>query len=350
MANQRLQFLDVGKGLLILLVVLGHSSFPFNQFIYWFHMPAFFLIGGIVHKQPEGEIKWSFIRRKFDSLIIPYLSFGLSISIIIACYSLPIYGFGAVKSWVLQFGRLLYSGGGVFGAFGAFWFIPCLFLTILVFGFVRSLTKNNTALSLVLLLFYLAGFVLGKFPAFVYPWSINVVPMAVFFYGLGYQVKSLIFKLPTMPSKKKFFFLPLLLICIVLIICSYGGYIEYNVDVKNAVYGNIVLAMIIPLIFTTALIFLSMIVEKTLVGNILKFIGLNSMVIMYLHLPINAAFVALTNTTPHYVVFVALGTLISMVIGYAFAKNQFTQRFFLGKPNKTVQSAIPLENISRTGL
>lgn len=46
-SDSRSMNVDVFKGLLIISVVIGHA-FAFNdvRYIYWFHMPAFFMVSG----------------------------------------------------------------------------------------------------------------------------------------------------------------------------------------------------------------------------------------------------------------------------------------------------------------
>ncbi|HEM4571297.1 TPA: acyltransferase family protein [Streptococcus suis] len=46
--NTRIQWIDNLKGIGILLVVLGHTSFPFKNYIFWIHMPLFFVLTGII--------------------------------------------------------------------------------------------------------------------------------------------------------------------------------------------------------------------------------------------------------------------------------------------------------------
>lgn len=48
--KERLDFIDIAKGILIVLVVVGHvwQSGPVFDTIYAFHMPGFFIIGGML--------------------------------------------------------------------------------------------------------------------------------------------------------------------------------------------------------------------------------------------------------------------------------------------------------------
>lgn len=45
--NHRIQWVDVYKGIVIILVVIGHATGLFNSFIYQFHVAAFFLFRDI---------------------------------------------------------------------------------------------------------------------------------------------------------------------------------------------------------------------------------------------------------------------------------------------------------------
>ena len=76
--NGRLVFLDISKGILIYLVVLGHlpSDDPlYHRYIFWFHMPVFLMISGIFLKS-----KFVFkteICKEIKRLLIPYFFFSL---------------------------------------------------------------------------------------------------------------------------------------------------------------------------------------------------------------------------------------------------------------------------------
>lgn len=84
--KKRIELYDVAKGILIILVVLGHiitleyplSSF-LKRFIYSFHVPAFFIISGMLIN-PSIVNKYSFIqyvKRQFKKIMIPYFLFEI---------------------------------------------------------------------------------------------------------------------------------------------------------------------------------------------------------------------------------------------------------------------------------
>ncbi|KAA2316633.1 acyltransferase family protein [Bacteroides caccae] len=83
MMNHRLHYIDNLKGVLILLVVLGHCiqctdlDFDHNavfRYIYSFHMPLFMCVSGFVSYKPD--IKWQTVQKRFRQLIIPFLAWA----------------------------------------------------------------------------------------------------------------------------------------------------------------------------------------------------------------------------------------------------------------------------------
>ena len=104
MTKQRLLYIDIAKGIGILLVALAHNDLAgyaplLYHWIYSFHMPLFFFLSGLFFKPEIGFI--DLLRRRFDSLLKPYF-FGIFL----------IY-FGAIffdkMGLPIAFGRLLKS-------------------------------------------------------------------------------------------------------------------------------------------------------------------------------------------------------------------------------------------------
>ena len=52
----RIEWIDIFKGLAIILVVVGHATGLFSTYIYQFHVAAFFFISGWVAKLDEGSL------------------------------------------------------------------------------------------------------------------------------------------------------------------------------------------------------------------------------------------------------------------------------------------------------
>ena len=82
MTDKRISYIDMAKGIGIILVVLGHSIFPsenLTTWIYSFHMPLFFILSGMLlsHTHATEQALTSFIRKKAQAIFIPYFVFSV---------------------------------------------------------------------------------------------------------------------------------------------------------------------------------------------------------------------------------------------------------------------------------
>jgi fucose 4-O-acetylase-like acetyltransferase len=76
--NKRIDFVDLTKGICIILVVMAHIDGAFAKFdessmISCFRMPLYFFISGIFFKSYEGFA--GFLIRKINKLLIPFTFF-----------------------------------------------------------------------------------------------------------------------------------------------------------------------------------------------------------------------------------------------------------------------------------
>lgn len=93
--TNRINAIDVAKGIGILCIVLGHivpNSYV-ARWLYAFHVPLFFLLSGFTYSLKED--KKAFYLNKAKRLLLPYLIFAV-ISIAIYIY---IYIYGDYSEW-----------------------------------------------------------------------------------------------------------------------------------------------------------------------------------------------------------------------------------------------------------
>lgn len=77
---KRIEWIDIAKGLGIILVVLGHcksESSCIHQFIYMFHMPLFFILSGFCSHRNADSSWGKYVWHKAQRLLIPFLVFLL---------------------------------------------------------------------------------------------------------------------------------------------------------------------------------------------------------------------------------------------------------------------------------
>ena len=222
MSAERKSWIDSWKGLLIFLVVLGHvvgmmSHFTTGRmqdaflyayrFIYFFHMPAFFMLVGVIAGaggETDGGLSFAFIARKFKRLMIPYFFWGV-VSVLIflvmtALTSGVFVGNGYYRyfkfdfPWWQPFLSLLHAGfwpnGEGFRCNSVLWFLPCMFLVLLSRKAIQSFNStiqqsNNPTISVLLILFCLIlGGVLRLYAGLL-PWCLDRVPRFLAFVLLG---------------------------------------------------------------------------------------------------------------------------------------------------------------------
>ena len=82
MPRKRLTYLDMAKGIGIFLVILGHIEYIREDTLKWissFHMPLFFVIGGILayEKRKEGRPFFSALAARARGTLVPYAAFTI---------------------------------------------------------------------------------------------------------------------------------------------------------------------------------------------------------------------------------------------------------------------------------
>lgn len=291
---QRLSWVDVTKGFLMILVVIGHYpgelDFPFGKYIYWFHMPAFFILSGMFFKPVlEKGLSKKVIHKRFMQLIVPYLFFLLMITGI--RYGTEISLGNVDISWYLNdLWTIVIGGRFVRGAYGVFWFVTTLFFTYLIFLW---LTKyfNRTKQVIILITFYIiahfeslvAMHVIGGAPAKASQsipmlWNIDVALMAVVYFALGYYMKHIWMNI-TKP-----WLIAGLVGSISAISLDWFNVIDYHLSMKFLRYDHFILDILIPLSFTLVFVGAFQFIASYTSLIWLQRIEKHSLSIMYLHI------------------------------------------------------------------
>lgn len=125
----RIGFIDVFKGLGILLVIIHHCTnvaggYTLGKFILSFHMPLFFFASGYLYSR---KTNWSsFFASKVKGLILPLILYSIINScIIIVCALIGLERY--VDNLQL----------------GGFWFIIALFVAEIIYYFIESATLDK---------------------------------------------------------------------------------------------------------------------------------------------------------------------------------------------------------------
>lgn len=138
--TKRIAYLDMARGIGMVLVVLGHVEYlsgEWIRFVTAFHMPLFFLISGILIRKKKEEEKplGILVKKKLTSIMLPYAIFSL-LSFLIESSRMWIKG---LNEWNVVL-RQLFQSCCLQGV-STLWFLPALFMGELIFIGIRKKTS-----------------------------------------------------------------------------------------------------------------------------------------------------------------------------------------------------------------
>lgn len=187
--KKRFVWMDILRGLLIISVVIGHSTGKFNGYIYQFHMGAFFLVSGYLAKQKSRSLLET-IYHKVLTLFLPVLT---SVCILqLATYGLHklnIYNMLLGDMQYITFGIVLkefFLHGSIYVWWlGAAWFVLVLFLISIIHRALYQLLdeKYGVVYGILSICLFLIGYSISKTGA--HAWNIDLVLIAQFYYVIG---------------------------------------------------------------------------------------------------------------------------------------------------------------------
>lgn len=180
---ERLSWLDVLRGLGIILVAIGHiySNKTVFNWLYSFHMPLFFFAAGWVYKQKPILAD---IKRRIQTIVVPYFAFGL---LGLVYWQLIERQFrSSDMSFLSSFFGLL-SGQYDYLDFNVhLWFLPCFFVTVIFYNVLVNL--GGKKLAWIVSTIMSAAFVFIPLPGL--PWGIDRVFKYIGFYAVGHAISS----------------------------------------------------------------------------------------------------------------------------------------------------------------
>jgi fucose 4-O-acetylase-like acetyltransferase len=150
-STQRHQYWDILKGLGIATVVVGHSGSPLIPFVYMYHLALFFFISGCLYKDTYSETPIVYVAKRTRSLYWPFVKYGILFLIlhnvflhlnILSAKVEP--GIIAAREYhirdMVRMAEEIVTLISTEQMAGAMWFIPLLFITCILFCFIRYLS------------------------------------------------------------------------------------------------------------------------------------------------------------------------------------------------------------------
>ncbi|MGN1160207.1 MAG: acyltransferase family protein [Lachnospiraceae bacterium] len=359
MEKRRVDYLDMVKGIGIILVVAGHSQYLAKNaltVIYSFHMPLFFIVSGMVSCY-IGEEKRSMkqiLKKKLCSLMIPYAVFSLIYLAIYGGYFCHVAGYltsETIKEYAVQAVSL--------DGMSVLWFLSALFFAELLFLGVRKIYGKRVTYLIMAILTIVACLlkpqVLGMLPTqtlwqkgitgFVSALLRGVVGAG--FLALGYATMELFSWLDekwyrekiTDQRKRKLCRAAELLtgiLCwgLTVLLSLYNG----NVELRSMTFGSLPIYFLCAYMGSLSLILICRSLPRQ---RWLAYLGTNSLIIMVTHLDcqfmlaairVGQFFVSISPYAKWYCLYfgIALGMTV-LELAAIYAINHFAP-FLIGKP------------------
>ncbi len=290
--NKRIAYIDIAKGLGILVIVLAHNDLSgyhptLHKFIYAFHIPLFFFLSGMFFR-PErafGETA----RRRFNTLLKPYLFAIFLIYLGEAAFS--------NMTFPVILGRIAKSmyATGYYIDWVQLWFIPHLFAVSLfawiAWRFLFGRVKMDWLRWLLLFVMLAAGVltmpyfwpfrapVIGS-ELYGLPFSLDLVLASGFFFLAGYEVNQ--------RPLEKFFASPLVLAGTFGLLLALIWFLPPELDFNTRTYPSLWINTAEALLGITMILSLARNLEKwsALLTRVFSYFGRISLVILIFHVPI----------------------------------------------------------------
>lgn len=255
-SSATIEWLDIAKGIGIILVVLGHCMFPCHQLIDVFHMPLFFFLSGITFRHKQLE---TFLISKIDRIGIPYV-------------------FWSIISAILAF--IPHPWSGPFNA--PLWFLQCIFCALIITEVMGSLCKIYRYLGagFICLFLYISSEIqfLDKLP-----FNLDRALMAYVYIFAGIELKQQLIKNEILIKRIIFatlFSIAFLSLFLFLHIKGKTSGMFFNLTLYD---DKLLSTFVLSLLGILCTVFIS----KCLIrSTFLQYCGKNSLLIMCVHFPL----------------------------------------------------------------
>jgi acyltransferase len=188
--SNRIEWIDVCKGMGIFLVVLGHTMIDgtARSYIYSFHMPLFFFISGYLFSTKKYATFKEFLVSKAKTLLIPYISFSIIALIalkILVHQSIDVTSF--IKAFVMSKRNEIYYNDPL-------WFLTALFtIEVIYYLFDKYVKRRYVVMTVAILVSYYSFLIFNPLAGtHVLPWSLDQSLYYLIYFGIGYFIKTTI--------------------------------------------------------------------------------------------------------------------------------------------------------------
>jgi acyltransferase len=295
MTKKRVSWIDVARGIGIILVVYGHalSADSYRYIIYAFHMPLFFFLSGLVFTYRPEQALVSFLYKNSRALLYPYVIFALLSFGLWLLTKEP-----SQAEQLLQFLSIFYGNGNnnLLAFNNLLWFLPCLFIVRLGFYLITGRGVKRSLLLVTLFVFSLIGYVFSLvFSGWKLFFGIETALTALVFFGAGYIFMQTMERGKVLLQKYSWpIFFASVGLCVIFAVLNYQEY-GLQIDLRQNRLNNYLYFYSAAFAGISGIIVLSSSITS---NRVLEYLGKRSLVIFAWHLiafPYISRFLSLTK-------------------------------------------------------
>ena len=328
MAKSRLLYIDIAKGIGIILVVCSHTTA--HDLMIWavgFFVPIFYFCSGYMttYSSSKDSIAQK-MKKRARKLLVPYLFFNLFLILYFRRWSITgLYGILYSRYCFFPLGSENNYDLFIWGNY-PMWFITSLLVSYFLY-YILLCNKNR---SFIIFIYLCITYILSQLPILL-PWSIDTAFLSSLIMYAGFYANT-----HDIISQGKYE----ILICV--LIYSLLLYVAGDINFSVRQYGiSFILYFIIAVLGCICVLWSSKRIERTWVGNLLALVGKHSLTIFCIEIlfirEASIAYCILTNADEVGIlggiceVIIALlgGTILSVLLH----KNKFFRRVLFGEKN-----------------
>lgn len=154
--KERLQWIDIAKGICMISVIMGHLGASEFSFVYAYHLVTFFILSGYTLR--KKALTGAYLKDKFVRLMVPYFITCATVTVIDVINAIVLDQIVTTKEITgIVYNDIVRSffASGTFKTLGsipmsnkivgAIWFLPAMFFAILIAQFLLNIFQSKKA-------------------------------------------------------------------------------------------------------------------------------------------------------------------------------------------------------------
>ncbi len=258
--KERVQWVDVAKGIGIFLIYLGHfgeSAGRSTPFVFTFHVALFFFLSGCMNYYDHEERIIPYIIKRFKMIMLPFFTFSF---IALILYSIM------NSSSIMDIYNMIINifMGDIRNTFipaGSLWFLSCLFVIEIIFKLLKATKSKLLILDCCILLFIISSQIISPHPL-VEPHLIYNIDSAMYFilfFSLGYIVYPYILDLFILDKSWK----KIVVIITFILSIGYSFFLFFGRNILSSILGDIpVISYFVPVFTSLIPIWMILVISK----------------------------------------------------------------------------------------